>query len=132
MTTPAIKVDSVRALGGKPVLYGDSYDDAYQRAMELVEEKSLTFIHPFDDPDEIAGQGTVGMEILRQYPDPIDAVFVPVGGGGLIDGVAAFIKHVRPEIKIIGVEPDDAPTLHDAMKAGRRVHLKQVGLFELI
>ncbi len=128
-TTPAIKVDSVRALGGKPVLYGDSYDDAYQRAMELVEEKALTFIHPFDDPDVIAGQGTVGMEILRQYPDRIDAVFVPVGGGGLIAGVAAFIKHVRPEIKIIGVEPEDAPTLHDAMKAGRRVVLKQVGLF---
>lgn len=128
-TTPAIKVDSVRALGGKPVLFGDSYDDAYTRAQELVEEKGLTFIHPFDDPDVIAGQGTVGMEILRQYPDPIDAVFVPVGGGGLIAGVAAFIKHVRPEVKIIGVEPEDAATLHDAMQAGRRIALKQVGLF---
>jgi threonine dehydratase len=128
-TTPAIKVDSVRALGGKPVLFGDSYDDAYTRAQELVDEKGLTFIHPFDDPDVIAGQGTVGMEILRQYPDRIDAVFVPVGGGGLIAGVAAFIKHVRPEIKIIGVEPEDAATLHDAKKAGRRVALKQVGLF---
>lgn len=128
-TTPGIKVEAVRALGGKPVLHGDSYDDAYQRARELVEQRGLTFIHPFDDPDVIAGQGTLGMEILRQYPDPIDAVFVPVGGGGLIAGVAAFIKHVRPEIKIIGVEPEDAPTLHDALKAGRRVTLKDVGLF---
>jgi threonine dehydratase len=128
-TTPAIKVQSVRALGGKTVLFGDSYDEAYTRAQELVAEKGLTFIHPFDDPDVIAGQGTVGMEILRQYPDPIDAVFVPVGGGGLIAGVAAFIKHVRPGVKVIGVEPEDAATLHDALRAGRRVTLKQVGLF---
>lgn len=128
-TTPGIKVDSVRRLGGKAVLHGDSYDEANEHALKLAEEKSLAFIHPFDDPQVIAGQGTVGMEILRQHADPIEAVFVPVGGGGLIAGVAAYIKHIRPSVKIIGVEPEDAPTLHDAMKAGRRVRLKSVGLF---
>jgi threonine dehydratase len=129
VTTPAIKVDTVRRLGGKAVLQGDSYDDAYAHAMALAEEKGLTFIHPFDDPDVIAGQGTIGMEILRQHADPIDAVFVPVGGGGLIAGVAAYIKHVRPEIRVIGVEPEDAPTLERALAAGRRVTLPRVGLF---
>jgi len=128
-TTPAIKVDTVRRLGGKAVLKGDSYDEANAYALGLAEEKGLSFIHPFDDPQVIAGQGTVGMEILRQYADPIEAVFVPVGGGGLIAGVAAYIKHVRPDIKVIGVEPEDAPTLHAAMQAGRRVRLKHVGLF---
>ena len=111
------------------MLQGDSYDDAYAHAMVLAREKGLTFIHPFDDPDVIAGQGTIGMEILRQHADPIHAVFVPVGGGGLIAGVAAYIKHVRPEIKVIGVEPDDAPTLERALAAGRRVVLPRVGLF---
>jgi threonine dehydratase len=129
VTTPAIKVDTVRRLGGKAVLQGDAYDDAYAHALKLAEDKGLTFIHPFDDPDVIAGQGTIGMEILRQHADPIDAVFVPVGGGGLIAGVAAYIKHVRPEIKVIGVEPEDAPTLERAMAAGRRVKLPRVGLF---
>jgi threonine dehydratase len=128
-TTPGIKVQSVRRLGAKAVLHGDSYDDAYEHAMTLAKEKGLVFIHPFDDPDVIAGQGTVAMELLRQCSDPIEAVFVPVGGGGLIAGVAAYIKHVRPEIKIIGVEPSDTPTLERALAAGRRVSLKQVGLF---
>jgi threonine dehydratase len=128
-TTPAIKVENVRRLGGKAVLHGDSYDDAYTHAMTLAEDKGLTFIHPFDDPDVIAGQGTVAMELLRQFADPIEAVFVPVGGGGLIAGMAAYIKHVRPDIKVIGVEPSDAPTLERALAAGRRVSLKQVGLF---
>jgi len=128
-TTPQIKVQSVRRLGARTILHGDSYDDAYQKAMELAQEKQLVFVHPFDDPDVIAGQGTIGMEILRQRQDRIDAVFVPVGGGGLIAGVAAYIKHVRPEIRIIGVEPEDTPTLARALAAGRRVVLKQVGLF---
>ena len=128
-TTPGIKVDTVRRLGGKAVLHGDSFDEANEYAHMLAEEKGLTFIYPFDDPKVIAGQGTVGMEILRQHPEDIEAIFVPVGGGGLIAGVAAFVKQIRPSVKVIGVEPEDAPTLHDAMKAGRRVVLKQVGLF---
>ncbi len=128
-TTPGIKVDTVRRLGGKAVLHGDSYDEANAHALKLAEEKGLSFIHPFDDPKVIAGQGTIGMEILRQHADPIEAIFVPVGGGGLIAGIAAYVKYVRPEIRIIGVEPEDAPTLHAAMRAGRRVSLKQVGLF---
>lgn len=129
VTTPGIKVETVRRLGGKAVLQGDSYDDAYAHAMKLAETRGLTFIHPFDDPDVIAGQGTVGMEILRQHADPIDAVFVPVGGGGLVAGVAAYIKHIRPEVKVIGVEPEDSPTLERAMAKGRRVILPRVGLF---
>jgi threonine dehydratase len=129
VTTPAIKVDTVRRLGGKAVLQGDSYDEAYAYAMQLASDRGLTFIHPFDDPDVIAGQGTIGMEMLRQHADPIHAVFVPVGGGGLIAGIAAYIKHVRPEIKVIGVEPEDAPTLERALAVGRRVVLPRVGLF---
>ncbi len=128
-TTPPIKVQTVRNLGARIILHGDSYDDAYEHARSLVKEKGLTFVHPFDDPDVIAGQGTVAMEVLRQHEDPIDAVFIPVGGGGLIAGMAAYIKRVRPGIRIIGVEPEDTPTLHDALKAGRRVNLKQIGLF---
>lgn len=129
VTTPAIKVDTVRRLGSKAVLHGDTYDEASAYAAELADRKGLTFIHPFDDPDVIAGQGTVGMEILRQHADPIDAVFVPVGGGGLIAGVSAYIKHIRPGTKVIGVEPEDSPTLERAIHAGRRVVLPQVGLF---
>ena len=129
VTTPGIKVETVRRLGGKAVLHGDSYDDACAHATQLANDKGLTFIHPFDDPDVIAGQGTIGMEILRQHADPIDAVFVPVGGGGLVAGVAAYIKHIRPEIRVIGVEPEDSPTLERALAAGRRVILPQVGLF---
>ncbi|MGR8932464.1 MAG: threonine ammonia-lyase, biosynthetic [Gammaproteobacteria bacterium] len=128
-TTPEIKVKSVKARGAKTVLHGDSYDDAYAHAMELVKEKGLTFIHPYDDPEVIAGQGTIGMEILRQYNGDIHAVFVPVGGGGLVAGVAAYIKFVRPEIKVIAVEPDDADCLNQALKASKRVVLEQVGLF---
>ena len=128
-TTPAIKIASVRAYGAKAVLHGDTYDDAYQYAMELVEQEGLTFVHPYDDPDVIAGQGTVGMEILRQYTGDIEAIFVPVGGGGLIAGVSAFIKYLHPQIKVIGVEPDDAPCMHHALKNKRRVILDQVGIF---
>jgi len=128
-TTPEIKVESVRALGGKAILKGDSFEEAYAHAQELAERDGMTFIHPYDDLDVIAGQGTVGMELQRQHPDDIEAVFIPVGGGGLIAGVAAYLKHLRPEIRIIGVEPDDAPSLHHAMEKGRRVVLDQVGIF---
>ncbi|MAT64683.1 MAG: threonine ammonia-lyase, biosynthetic [Gammaproteobacteria bacterium] len=128
-TTPQIKVDAVRSFGAKIVLHGDSYDEAYTHAMELVDRQGLTFIHPFDDPLVIAGQGTVGMEILRQFSGDPDVVFVPVGGGGLIAGVAAYIKTLRPHIRIVGVEPEDAPSLYTAMQRQRRVTLKQVGIF---
>lgn len=128
-TTPAIKIQAVRDRGGKIVLFGDTYDEAYQHARQLEAERGLTFIHPYDDPDVIAGQGTIGMEILRQHPDPIEAIFIAVGGGGLIAGIAAFIKYLRPEIKIIGVEPDDAASMYEALKQDRRVVLDQVGIF---
>lgn len=128
-TTPPIKVDAVRSLGARAVLHGDSYDEAYEHSQVLMKEKGMTFIHPFDDPLVIAGQGTIGMEILRQHPGPPDAVFVPVGGGGLIAGIGAYIKYVFPQVKVIGVEPEDAPTLFRALEAGRRVKLKQVGIF---
>lgn len=128
-TTPAIKVEAVQRLGGETVLHGDSYDEAYERAQLLAEQQGLTFVHPYDDPEVIAGQGTIGMEILRQHHGDLHAIFVPVGGGGLIAGIAAYVKFVRPEVKIIGVEPEDADCLHRALKAGRRVVLKQVGLF---
>ena len=128
-TTPPIKVQTVRSLGARIVLHGDSYDDAYEHALELAREKQLTFVHPFDDPDVIAGQGTIAMEVLRQHEDPIDAIYIPVGGGGLIAGMAAYIKRVRPEIRVISVEPEETPTLQKALAAGRRVTLKQIGLF---
>jgi threonine dehydratase len=128
-TTPGIKVDAVRSLGGETVLHGDSYDDAYEHALKLAEAQRLTFVHPYDDPEVIAGQGTVGMEILRQHQGDIHAIFAPVGGGGLIAGIAAYVKFVRPDIKVIGVEPDDADCLNRALRAGRRTMLKQVGLF---
>ena len=128
-TTPAIKVQAVRDRGGKIVLFGDTYDEAYQHARQLEAEKGLTFIHPYDDPDVIAGNGTIGMEILRQHPDPIEAIFIAVGGGGLIAGIATYIKFLRPDIKIIGVEPSDAASMHEALKQGHRVTLDQVGLF---
>jgi threonine ammonia-lyase, biosynthetic, long form len=128
-TTPDIKVEAVRSLGAKIVLHGDSYDEAYEHAMHLVNERGLTFIPPYDDPDVIAGQGTVAMEILHQHPDDLHAIFVPVGGGGLIAGVAAYVKYLRPKTKVIGVEPDEAPCLYRALKMNRRVVLKQVGLF---
>ncbi|WP_414587082.1 threonine ammonia-lyase, biosynthetic [Scytonema sp. PCC 10023] len=129
VTTPQMKVDAVKARGGEVVLHGDTYDDAYAYARQLEAEKGLTFIHPFDDPYVIAGQGTIGMEILRQYQQPIHAIFVAIGGGGLISGIAAYVKRLRPEIKIIGVEPVDADAMHQSLKAGRRVRLPQVGLF---
>jgi threonine dehydratase len=128
-TTPLIKVDAVRGWGAKVVMYGDNFDAAQAHANTLVNEQGLTYIHPFDDPDIIAGQGTVGMEILRQLPGELDAIFVAVGGGGLCAGVAAYVKYVRPEVKVIAVESDDAACLDAAMKAGRRVTLKEVGLF---
>lgn len=128
-TTPQIKVDAVRARGAKVVLIGDNYDAASKHAQKLVIEKGLVYIHPFDDPDVIAGQGTIGMEILRQWPGELDAVFIAVGGGGLCAGVAAYIKYVRPGVKIIAVEADDSACLDAAMKAGRRVKLKEVGIF---
>lgn len=128
-TTPPIKVESVRDLGARAVLHGDSYDEAYAHSQVLAADKGMTFIHPFDDPEVIAGQGTIGMEILRQHPGPPYAVFVPVGGGGLIAGIAAYVKYVFPQVRVIGVEPEDAPTLYRALEAGRRVSLKQVGIF---
>jgi threonine dehydratase len=129
MTTPRIKVDAVRAFGARIVLHGDTYDEAYAHAQEIVREQGMTFIHPYDDPDIIAGQGTIGMEIARQHPDAVEAVFVPVGGGGLIAGVATYLKNLRPDIKIIGVEPEDAPSMYQALQKGRRVTLDQVGIF---
>ena len=128
-TTPQIKVQAVKARGGEVVLAGESYDEAYTHALELEKTEKLTFVHPFDDPDVIAGQGTIAMEILRQHPQPIHAIFCCVGGGGLISGVAAYIKRVRPEIKIIGVEAIDADAMDRSLKAGKRVRLDHVGLF---
>jgi threonine dehydratase len=128
-TTPAIKVDAVRNRGGEVVLSGDSYDEAYAHALELEKEQKLTFVHPYDDPYVIAGQGTIGMEILRQHPEPIHAVFCAIGGGGLIAGVAAYIKRLKPETKIIGVETFDADAMKQSLEAGKRVRLSQVGLF---
>jgi len=129
VTTPQIKVQAVMARGATVVLHGDSYSDAYEHAMELTDAQQATFIHPYDDPDVIAGQGTIGMEILRQHTGHIHAIFVPVGGGGLIAGVAAYVKRLYPEVKIIGVEPVDANALYRSLQSGRRVKLTQVGLF---
>jgi len=128
-TTPQIKVEAVRALGGKAILHGDAYDDAYAHAREIEKEKGYPFIHPFDDPDTIAGQGTVGMELCRQFGDDLHAIFVPVGGGGLISGIAAFVKYLRPDTKIIGVEPEDAASMSTSLARGRRTRLKHVGIF---
>lgn len=128
-TTPAIKVDAVKARGAKVVLHGDNYDEASSHAKKLVEEKGLTYIHPFDDPDVIAGQGTAAMEALRQYPGHIDAVFVQVGGGGLAAGVAAYVKYLRPGTRVIAVESDESACLQAAMDKKKRVILPQVGIF---
>ncbi|HVC50332.1 MAG TPA: threonine ammonia-lyase, biosynthetic, partial [Burkholderiales bacterium] len=128
-TTPHIKVEAVKALGAKVVLAGDSYDEAYEHALKISLESDFTFIHPYDDPDVIAGQGTIGMEILRQYQNPIDAIFVPVGGGGLIAGIAAYVKRISPSTRIIGIEPVDANAMSLSLAAGHRVRLDQVGLF---
>jgi threonine dehydratase len=129
VTTPAIKVNAVRARGAEVILHGDTYDEAYAHANQLGQEQELTFVHPYDDPEVIAGQGTIGMEILHQHKGSIDAVFVPVGGGGLLAGVAAYIKYVRPGVKVIGVEPEDAACLKAAMESQRRVVLPEVGIF---
>lgn len=127
--TPDIKVQAVRARGAKVILKGDAFGEALEHALQLVEEKGYTYIPPYDDPDVIAGQGTVGMEILHQHPDPIHAIFLPVGGGGLIAGVAAYVKYLRPDIRVIGVEAEDSACLAAALKQGRRVQLEQVGIF---
>ncbi|MGB3512969.1 MAG: threonine ammonia-lyase, biosynthetic, partial [Microcoleaceae cyanobacterium] len=129
VTTPQLKINAVKARGGEVVLHGETYDEACSYAHQLEAEKGLTFIHPFDDPYVIAGQGTIGMEILRQYQKPIHAIFVAIGGGGLISGIAAYVKRLRPDIKIIGVEPVDADAMSQSLNAGHRVRLPQVGLF---
>lgn len=128
-TTPRIKIEAVQALGGKTLLHGDTYDEAYAQAQTLSQQRGMVFIHPYDDPDVIAGQGTIAMELLRQHRDDMHAIFVPVGGGGLIAGIAAYVKLLRPEIRIIGVEPDEAPCMYEALRRKRRVVLKQVGIF---
>jgi threonine dehydratase len=129
-TTPSIKVQAVMDLGGEAVLYGDDFDHAYEHALSLAREQNLTFIHPFDDPDVIAGQGTVGMEILRQHAgEQIHAIFVAVGGGGLISGIAAYVKYLFPHIRIIGVEPEDSDAMTRSLQAKKRVSLERVGIF---
>ncbi len=129
VTTPTLKIDAVRRLGGTVVLHGESYSDAHAHALQLERERGLCFVHPFDDPDVIAGQGTVAMEILRQHQGPIDAIFVAIGGGGLIAGVAAYIKAVRPEIRVIGVQTEDSDAMVRSIEAGERIQLHDVGLF---
>ncbi len=129
VTTPQLKVDAVRARGAEVVLHGDSYSDAYARALELQRAENLSFVHPFDDPDVIAGQGTIAMEILRQHQAPIHAIFVAIGGGGLASGIGAYVKQVRPEIRLIGVQTTDSDAMARSLKAGRRVELHDVGLF---
>lgn len=128
-TTPQIKIDAVKSRGAEVVLFGDSYSDAYTYSLELEKKEGLTFVHPYDDPDVIAGQGTIGMEILNAHPQPIHAIFCCVGGGGLLAGIAAYVKAVRPEIKVIGVEARDAEAMTESLKQGERVTLDQVGLF---
>ncbi|KPK84893.1 MAG: threonine dehydratase [Deltaproteobacteria bacterium SM23_61] len=128
-TTPQIKVDAVRNLGGRVVLQGDNYDAAYAYAREVEVRRGFTFVHPYDDPEVIAGQGTIGLEILKQHTHGLRAVFVPVGGGGLIGGIAVYIKQLRPEIRVIGVEPEDADAMDRSLKTGRRVRLDHVGIF---
>lgn len=128
-TTPLIKINAVKSRGGEVVLFGDSYSDAYTHALELEKTQGLTFVHPYDDPDVIAGQGTIALEILDQHTDPIEAIFCCVGGGGLLAGIATYIKAIRPEIKVIGVEAKDAEAMTESLKHGHRVVLDQVGLF---
>ena len=129
VTTPELKVKAVEDRGGIAILHGETYDDAYAHACELAAEKGMTLIHPFDDPEVIAGQGTIGMEILRQHQKPIHAIFVAIGGGGLISGIAAYVKRLRPNIRIIGVEPVDADAMNQSLQAGQRIKLDRVGLF---
>jgi len=129
VTTPSIKIDAVAALGGEVILHGDNYDEAYARAIELAEAENLVFIHPFDDPAVIAGQGTIGKELVAQMDDDVQAVFVPIGGGGLISGISAYLKSKRPEIRIIGVEPEDSAGMKESLAAGEPITLKHVGIF---
>ena len=129
VTTPAVKVEAVRARQAQVVLAGDSYSDAYGHALSLQQKHGLSFVHPFDDPDVIAGQGTIGMEILRQHPDPIEAIFVAIGGGGLIAGIAAYVKQIRPEIRMIGVQTDESNAMAQSIACGERIILSEVGLF---
>ena len=129
VTTPQVKVDAVVARGAQVVLHGDSYSDAAAHASALQAGQGLTFVHPFDDPDVIAGQGTIGMEILRQHPGPIDAIFVAIGGGGLAAGIGAYVKQIRPEIRLIGVQTTDSDAMARSLQAGRRIELQDVGLF---
>jgi len=129
VTTPRIKINAVAGRGAEVVLHGDSYDEAYAHALKLRRRRGLTFVHPYDDPEVIAGQGTIGMEILSQHAGPIDAIFVPVGGGGLISGIAAYVKAIRPATKIVGVEPVDAAAMAVSLKKNRRIALDHVGLF---
>ena len=129
VTTPHIKIAAVEARGAKVVLHGDSYSDAYDAALAIQRKSRATFVHPYDDPDVIAGQGTIGMEVLRQCPGPLDAIFVAIGGGGLIAGIGAYVKRVRPDVRIIGVQPVDSDAMARSLEAGRRVVLPHVGLF---
>ncbi|MGA7992775.1 MAG: threonine ammonia-lyase, biosynthetic [Thermoanaerobaculia bacterium] len=129
VTTPRIKVDAVRSRGARVVLTGDSYDEACAHARRMARAEKRTFVHPYDDPDVIAGQGTIGMEILRQHPGGVDAIFVAIGGGGLAAGVAAYVKRISPGTQIVGVEPVDSDAMARSLKAGRRVRLEHVGLF---
>ena len=128
-TTPRIKIQAVMDLGGEVVLHGDDYDTACEHALQLARERSLVFVHPFDDPDVIAGQGTIAVELIRQTGGNLDALFVPVGGGGLIAGISVYVKYLYPSIRIIGVEPEDAAGMYESLKAGRRVTLERVGIF---
>ena len=128
-TTPSIKVQAVLDLGAEAVLHGEVYDAAYEHALTLARERHMIFVHPFDDPDVIAGQGTVGMEILRQARGELDAIFVPIGGGGLIGGIGAYVKALYPRVKIIGVQPEDAAAMHESRRAGKRLTLERVGIF---
>jgi threonine dehydratase len=128
-TTPEIKVRAVADRGAHVILHGDSYDDAYQHALKLSRKRKAVFIHPYDDPEVIAGQGTIGLEIMRQHPGPIHAIFVPIGGGGLAAGIAVYVKTLDPRVKVIGVEPADSDAMKRSLKACRRVLLPQVGLF---
>lgn len=129
VTTPQVKIDAVRTRGAEVILHGESYSEAFAHANALMTERGLTFVHPFDDPDVIAGQGTIGMEILRQHTGAIHAIFVAIGGGGLISGIAAYIKQLKPDIKIIGVQTEDSDAMYQSVQAGHRVELKDVGLF---
>src|SRR5690606_481889 len=126
---PSIKIDAVRSFGGEAVLHGDAYDEAYEHAMRLAAEQGLTFVHPFADPDVIAGQGTIGVELTRQWRTPPAAVFVPVGGGGLVAGIGSYVKQLYPEVAVIGVEPVEAASMHESLRHGHPVTLDHVGIF---